>query len=67
MADYENCMECGADLHDDDIAIFRKLVDRGAEEFFCIDCLGEHLSCTRAEIERLIKYYRDSGQCTLFR
>lgn len=67
MADYKNCTECGADLRDDDIAIFRKLVDRGAEEFFCIDCLGERLGCTRAEIERLIKYYRDSRQCTLFR
>ncbi len=67
MADYKNCMECGAELLADDIAIHRKLVQRNAEEFYCIDCLGRLIGSTRQEIERLIKYYRDSGQCTLFR
>lgn len=67
MADYKQCKECGADLHDDDIAIFRKLVFRGAEEFACIDCLAENLGCTRDAIEKLIAYYRESGKCTLFR
>jgi len=51
----------------DDIAIHRKLVLRNAEEFFCIDCLAARLGCMRADIERLIQYYRDSGECTLFR
>ncbi len=67
MADYKYCMECGADLYADDIAIHRKLVQRNAEEFYCIDCLGELMGSTRQEIEKLIKYYRESGQCTLFR
>lgn len=67
MADYRNCKECRAKLYDDDIAIFRKLVHRGAEEFLCIDCLGKQLGCTREKIERLIQYYRESGECTLFR
>ena len=67
MADYKNCMECGAELLADDIAIHRKLVQRNAEEFYCIDCLAELMGRTRPEIEKLIKYYRDSGQCTLFR
>lgn len=67
MGDYRHCMDCGADLFADDIAIHRKLILRNADKFFCIDCLGKHLGCTRQEIERLIKYYRESGQCTLFR
>lgn len=67
MADYRNCKDCGAELHDDDIAIFRKLVDRGAEYFCCIDCLCEQLGCKREAVEALIKYYRESGKCTLFR
>ncbi len=67
MADYKNCMECGADLLADDIAIHRKLVQRNAEEFYCIDCLAELMGRTRPEIEKLIKYYRESGHCTLFR
>lgn len=67
MANYKTCRECDAGLLDDDIAIYRKLVHRGAEEFLCIDCLGKQLGCTREKIERLIQYYRESGQCTLFR
>ena len=67
MANYKTCKECEAGLLDDDIAIYRKLVHRGAEEFLCIDCLGKQLGCARENIERLIQYYRESGQCTLFR
>lgn len=33
MANYKTCRTCGAPLHDDDIAIYRKLVYRGAETF----------------------------------
>ncbi|MBQ8634059.1 MAG: hypothetical protein IJ420_10700 [Lachnospiraceae bacterium] len=67
MANYKTCKECGAELLADDIAIHRKLVLRNAEEFFCIDCLAGRLGCLREDIERLIQYYRDSGECTLFR
>ena len=67
MANYKTCKKCGASLYDDDISIFRKLVDRGADEFLCIDCLAVRFGCTRGAIEDLIRYYRESGQCTLFR
>ena len=67
MANYRFCFRCGAQLLDDDRAIYRKLVYRGAEEFLCIDCLAEKFGCDRGKIERLIRYYRESGMCTLFR
>ena len=47
--------------------IYRKLVDRNAAEFLCIDCLAAWFQCPRAEIEKRIRWYRESGQCTLFR
>lgn len=67
MADYKHCMECGSDLHADDIAIHRKLIYRGADEFLCIDCIADKFGCDREHIERLIKYFRTTGKCTLFR
>lgn len=67
MSNYKTCMKCGAALESDDIAIYRKLVSRGADAFWCIDCLADHFGCTRAAIEQLIDYYRQSGECTLFR
>ncbi len=66
MADHKRCIECRTELLADDIAIHRKLVDRGASEFFCIDCLARKLGCTREDIERLIEYYRKTGVCSLF-
>lgn len=67
MSNYKTCVKCGAALETDDIAIFRKLVSRGADTFLCIDCLAAHFGCARLDIERLIEYYRQSGECTLFR
>lgn len=66
MADYKNCMECGGELFADDIAIHRKLIMRNADKFYCIDCLAKHFNCTRKDVEKLIAYYRESGECTLF-
>ena len=67
MANYQTCKQCGAPLGGDDIAIFRKLVYRNAEEFLCIDCLAAYFQCQRVEIEKRIRWYRESGECTLFR
>ncbi len=63
---YDMCKACGAQLFADDIAIHRKLVERGAKAFFCIDCLAERLGCTRKDIEDLIAHYRKTKECTLF-
>ncbi|MNC79149.1 hypothetical protein D3C75_1315520 [compost metagenome] len=61
------CRTCGVPLLTDDVAIYLKLVTRNAKDFLCIDCLGEQLKCGRAPIEQLIKYFRESGKCVLFR
>ena len=67
MSNYKTCRQCGAPLGADDIAIYKKLVFRAAEDFLCIDCLADYFKVPRAEIEKRIRYYRESGQCTLFR
>ncbi len=67
MSNFKTCRQCGASLGLDDIAIYRKLVFRAAEDFLCIGCLAEYFKCPREEIEKRIRYYRESGECTLFR
>ncbi|MBP3922174.1 MAG: hypothetical protein IJF09_07635 [Ruminiclostridium sp.] len=67
MSNYSTCYKCGAKLGGDDIAIYRKLVTRNADEFLCIDCLADFYKTTRQAIEERIDYYRKSGECTLFR
>lgn len=60
-------MNCDKELLSDEIAIYKKLVNRGAEKYLCIDCLAEYFKCSRKAIEDKIDYYRKSGECTLFR
>ena len=60
-------MNCDKELLSDEIAIYKKLVNRGAERCLCIDCLAEYFKCSRKAIEDKIDYYRKSGECTLFR
>lgn len=67
MSNYKTCRQCGAALGGDDIAIYKKLVYRAAEDFLCIDCLADYFKVPRTEIEKRIRYYRESGECTLFR
>lgn len=60
-------MNCEKKLIADEKAIFMKLVDRTASRFLCLDCLAEKLDCKRVDLEKRIQYYRESGNCVLFR
>ncbi len=60
------CMRCGAALTGDEIALYRKLVFRRAEEFLCMDCLAADCSTTRDRLEDLAAYYHKTGLCSLF-
>lgn len=64
---YKACMTCDARLTSDEKAIYMKLVNRTASEFLCLDCLSKKLGCERASLEKRIRYYRESGNCVLFR
>ncbi|WP_301625030.1 hypothetical protein [Paenibacillus apis] len=54
-------------LQTDEVAIYLKLVSRTDRQFLCLDCLGRKLGCEREALEKLIAYFRKSGNCVLFR
>ena len=66
MANESTCFKCGKPLESDAIPIYKKMVNRCAEEFMCIDCLAEFVEMPRSAIEALIDYYTESGTCALF-
>ena len=43
------CMRCGARLHSDEIALYRKIVCRGATQYLCLDCLAADIPTTRGK------------------
>lgn len=67
MSDNDKCFQCSASLTWDDKGIYMKMVSRNARQFLCMDCLAVKLGCTRKDLEDRIRYYRESGNCTLFR
>lgn len=61
----ETCMKCGRKLKRDEIALTKKLINRGATEFMCLICLAEHFKVSEERLEEKIQHFKDSG-CTLF-
>lgn len=65
MAEDRFCRNCGRKLTGDEIGLHRKLVNRGADSFFCIDCCAEHFEVSVETLEKKIRQFKDMG-CTLF-
>ena len=60
-----HCKDCKKELLNDEIAIYKRLINRGAEEFMCIDCLAKHMEVEVSAIEEKIVQFKKMG-CTLF-
>jgi DNA-directed RNA polymerase subunit RPC12/RpoP len=61
-----DCIKCGRSLKGDEIGLFKKLVNRGAKEYMCINCLSEHFEVSVSDLEEKIEQYKKMG-CTLFK
>ena len=59
------CVQCAADLSRDEIALTRKLINRGATEYCCLSCLARHFQVTEETLRQKIVEFRAMG-CTLF-
>ena len=61
----ETCMKCGRKLKRDEIALTKKLINRGATEFMCERCLASYYRVEVSDIRERMDYFRAMG-CTLF-
>ncbi len=59
------CIKCGKALKKVDVGLHKKMINRGAERWMCVDCLGEHLGVSREELLRKAEEFKKMG-CTLF-
>ena len=60
------CVRCGRPLEADEIALTKKLVNRGASRFCCLSCLAAHFDVPEEALRKKIAEFREMG-CTLFR
>lgn len=59
------CFQCGRPLSSDEIAVYRRLVNRAAEQCLCISCFAKEFSVTEELIRQKIRQFKEMG-CTLF-
>ena len=59
------CKKCGEVLSSDEIALYRRLIYRDAEEYLCIGCLAKEMKVTVPDLEAKIAHFKEIG-CTLF-
>lgn len=60
-----NCLQCGRKLTADEIAIYRRMVSRSAQECMCITCFARKFDVTEEMIREKIEHFKAMG-CTLF-
>ena len=65
MTEPLRCVRCGAPLMKDDVAMTRKMINRGAESFYCLSCLADHFELTEDILREKIREFKAMG-CTLF-
>ncbi len=59
------CYKCDAPLSKDEIAVYRKMVERNADKYLCKVCLADFFGCATEHIDKKIEQFRHVG-CVLF-
>lgn len=63
----KKCYVCGkTPLKKDEIGLTKKLINKKANYFYCIDCLAEYLEVTTEELEAKLAEFKEDG-CSLFK
>lgn len=59
------CKQCGKPLTRDEIGLHKKMINRGAKEYFCLECLAAYFGASTEQLKEKIEQFRKDG-CTLF-
>ena len=59
------CVHCARELTGDEIALTKKLINRGSTSFLCLTCLSKEFCVSEDLLREKIVQFRTMG-CTLF-
>lgn len=59
------CKNCGKELNTVDVGLTKKLINRGATEFYCKKCLAAKFNVTEELLDEKVRQFRAAG-CMLF-
>ena len=60
-----NCSSCKKSITQDEMAVTKKLINRAATIYYCVDCLANMFEVSEEDIRKKIVYFKKMG-CTLF-
>ena len=60
-----NCKQCGRLLGNDEIALHKRMIHRGATEHLCLSCMARYFGCSEDILMDKIAYFKRIG-CLLF-
>lgn len=61
------CYVCGKNpLSKDEVGLTKKLINKQAKQFYCIECLADYLEVTEEELISKLEEFKDEG-CILFK
>lgn len=50
------CFKCKVNIASDEVALTKKLVNRGCTKFLCVGCLGEEFKVSKEALLEQIEY-----------
>ncbi len=59
------CVNCGSALTMNEVGLYKKMINRMAEEFLCKECLANELNCSTEYLDKKIEQFKAQG-CLLF-
>ena len=59
------CYVCGKNLSKNEIGLTKKLLNRNANRFYCLDCLAEYLEVDTELLLEKVEEFKTQG-CILF-
>lgn len=59
------CEKCRKELTANEIGLHKRMINRGAESFMCINCLADYFKCDTELLRQKIVHFKNQG-CTLF-
>lgn len=65
MLEENTCCNCASPICKDEVAITKRLINRGTTEYYCAACLADVFGVTPEDIRQSIRRYKMMG-CTLF-
>ena len=59
------CIKCGKEITNNEVGLTKKLINRSATEYMCIECMAKYFDVSVERLNEKVEEFISAG-CTLF-